>query len=60
MADITSNASGGATPWLAFLLGAVIVALGVLGFFVFSGHKIGPSAPSINVTMPSTTAPSGK
>ncbi len=59
MADTTSTSSG-ATPWLAFLLGAVIVVLAVLGFFVFSGHKIGSSTPSINVSVPTPTAPSGK
>jgi hypothetical protein len=55
MADNTS----GATPWLAFLLGAVIVVLAVVGFFVFTGNKVGPQQPSVNISVPAPK-PSGQ
>lgn len=48
MAD---NRRSGATPWLAFLVGGLIVVLAVLGYFLYSGG--GPAKPelpsSINV-----------
>ncbi len=54
MADST-NSSGGATPWLAFLIGGLIVAVAVLGFFMFTGGHLGaPQAGSpahLNVTV---------
>ncbi|HEY4940157.1 MAG TPA: hypothetical protein VII56_01915 [Rhizomicrobium sp.] len=56
MAD-TSNNSSGATPWLAFLLGAVIIVVAVIGFFVLTGHHIGSNTPSVNVTVPTPAAP---
>ena len=59
MADTTSS-SGGATPWLAFLLGAVIIVLAVLGFFVFTGNHIGSNQPTVNLTVPTPKAPTGQ
>jgi len=54
MADST-NSSGGATPWLAFLVGGLIVAVAALGFFMFTGGHFGApqaSAPThMNVTV---------
>ena len=59
MADTTSS-SGGATPWLAFLLGAIIIVVAVMGFFVFTGNHIGSNQPSVNITVPKSTAPTGQ
>jgi hypothetical protein len=54
MADGT-NSSGGATPWLAFLVGGLLVAVAVLGFFMFTGGHFGaPQASNpthLNVTV---------
>jgi len=32
------SGGGGATPFLAFLVGGLIVAVVVLGFFMYNGH----------------------
>ncbi len=56
MADTTNN-SGGTNPLLAFLLGAVIIVLAVVGYFVMTGNKVGPSQPSINVNVPTPKIP---
>lgn len=54
MADST-NTNGGATPWLAFLIGGLLVAVAVLGFFMFTGGHFGaPQAGNpthLNVTV---------
>ncbi len=48
MAD---NSGGGGTSVLALLLGGLIVAIVVLGFFMFAGHNGGtPGTPS-HITM---------
>jgi hypothetical protein len=54
MAD---NSGGGATPFLAFLVGGLIVAVVALGFFMFNGQHAGnsvnvPSHVSLNVKTP--------
>jgi hypothetical protein len=56
MAD--NSGGGGATPFLAFLVGGLIVAVVALGFFAFNGHQGGsvsvPSHLSLNVKTPSS------
>ena len=51
---MAENGGGGATPFLAFLVGGLIVAVVVLGFFVYTGHQNNaPNVPShltLNVT----------
>jgi hypothetical protein len=51
MAD---NSGGGATPFLAFLVGGLIVAVVALGYFMFNGYDRDtinvPSHISLNVT----------
>lgn len=47
---------GGATPFLAFLIGGLIVAVAVIGYFMYSGagsHK----SVDVNVKAPSVSAP---
>jgi hypothetical protein len=50
-----TDSGGGATPWLAFLVGGLLVAVAVLGFFMFTGgHFGGPQALTpahMNVTV---------
>lgn len=48
---MAENRGSGATPWLAFLVGGLIVALAVLGYFLYSGAgSVEPKLPaSINV-----------
>jgi len=59
MAD---GSDSGATPWLAFLIGGLIVAVVVLGFFMYGGGHFGaqPSTSSVNLTVhtPKVPAPS--
>ena len=58
MAD---NNGGSATPFLAFLVGGLIVAVAVLGVFVVNGsHPWGPANPAkvaINVKTPAPKHP---
>jgi hypothetical protein len=42
--------SNRSTPWLAFLIGGLIVAVAVIGYFVYAGGTVAPSVPeSVNV-----------
>jgi hypothetical protein len=63
MADST-NSSGGATPWLAFLIGGLIVAVAVLAFFMVNGGHLGaPQAANpthMNVTVKAPKVPTPK
>ena len=57
MAD--NSGGGGATPFLAFLVGGLIVAVVAMGFFMFNGQHAGnavnvPSHLSLNVKTPSS------
>jgi hypothetical protein len=49
---------GGATPFLAFLVGGLLVAVAALGFFIFNGHNgtnaYPPSHLSLNLKAPPT------
>jgi hypothetical protein len=53
MAD---DSGGGATPFLAFLVGGLLVAVVVLGFLMFNGHNgtaaFPPSHISLNIKAP--------
>jgi hypothetical protein len=55
MADNDGN--GGATPFLAFLVGGLLVAVVAVGFFAYNGHGgdtgKAPSHLSLNVKTPS-------
>ncbi|HSZ10802.1 MAG TPA: hypothetical protein VK759_01415 [Rhizomicrobium sp.] len=61
MVTIDNNSS--ATPWLAFLIGALIVAVVVLGFVMFTGGHIPGMQQQVmpshmNVTVKAPPAPS--
>ena len=47
--------SNSSTPWLALLIGALIVAVAVIGYFVYAGGGVRPSVPEsvdIDVDLP--------
>ena len=47
MADVVvdKGGSGGGNTMLAFIVGAVLVAVGVIGFFMYNGSHGGGAAP---------------
>lgn len=65
MADNINNTSGGGNTGLAFIVGAVVVVLAVIAFFVF-GRGMTPETKEVNVDVdlpkveaPAVPAPSG-
>lgn len=51
--------SNGATPWLAFLIGGLVVAVAIIGYFVYAGGAAAPSVPeSVNVDVDLPKPPS--
>jgi len=52
---MSDNTGGGSTSFLAFIVGGLVVAVGVLAFLYFGLHVIGPKASSTTTTI---TAPS--
>ena len=51
-----AQSSNGSGPWLAFLVGGLIVAVAVIGYFVYAGRQAAPDLPSgvdINLSVPS-------
>lgn len=65
MADNINNTSGGGNTGLAFIVGAVVVVLAVIAFFVF-GRGMTPETKQVNVDVdlpkveaPAVPAPSG-
>jgi hypothetical protein len=52
---MSDNSGGGSTSFLAFIVGGLVVAVGVLAFLYFGLHVIGPKASSTTTTI---TAPS--
>lgn len=52
---MAESSGSGATPWLAFIVGGLLVLVLVIGYFVYSGG--GPAIPSrsleVNVRAPS-------
>lgn len=50
--------SNGAGPWLAFLVGGLIVAVAVIGYFVYAGRQAAPDlARSVDVHVSLPKAP---
>ena len=61
----TDTSSGGGNAFLAFVVGALLVVVAVLGFFMFTSGRISlhnNPAPSINLNVqtPATPKPSGQ
>jgi hypothetical protein len=59
LADNINNTSGGGTTGLAFIIGAVVVVLAIIAYFVFMRGGVTPGAQSIdvNVKAPEVSAP---
>jgi hypothetical protein len=52
---MAENESRGTTPWLAFLVGGLIVAVAVIGYFVYAGGGSRPTMPEsvdVDVNLP--------
>lgn len=55
---MAQNSGSGATPWLAFLIGGLLVAVAVIAYFVYGGGTSKPSMPeSVNVDVNLPKAP---
>ncbi len=52
------SGGGGGTAFLSFIVGAVLVAAGILGFFMWDNYKSGggPAKTEINITAPKVPA----
>ena len=56
----TDTSSGGGNAFLAFVVGALLVVVAVLGFFIFTGGRLNwqnNPAPSINLNVHSPVTP---
>ncbi|MFZ3004715.1 MAG: hypothetical protein WA047_00970 [Phenylobacterium sp.] len=50
-----AQSSNGGGPWLAFLVGGLIVAVAIIGYFVHAGRQAAPDMVrdvDINLTVP--------
>lgn len=52
MADSTNNASSSSTTFLAFVLGAVVLALGIFAYLYFGGDVPTQDEPDITIELP--------
>lgn len=55
----SGDRGGGATPWLAFLVGGLLVIVAVIGYFVYTGGQskqvdVNIKAPEISVPAPTS------
>lgn len=59
MAENTNSSSGGGNTGLAFIVGAVVVVLAIVAYFVFARGGMGGDAKDVNVdvNLPSVEAP---
>lgn len=48
---------GGSTPWLAFLVGALIVVVAVIAYFMYTGNKPATKSVDVNINTPEVSAP---
>ncbi|MDQ8030140.1 MAG: hypothetical protein REJ23_15545 [Brevundimonas sp.] len=59
MAEGTSNSGGGGNAGLAFIVGALVMVVVVIAFFLFSGGLPGTQKKEVNVdvNLPEVSAP---
>lgn len=59
MAQSETGGGNSATPWLAFLVGGLIVVVAVIGYFMFTGGQPrGPTVPeTVNVDVSAPKLP---
>ena len=58
MADNINNTGGGGNTGLAFIVGAIVVVLAVVAYFVFArGGAPGTKQIDVNVDVPEVSAP---
>ena len=50
MATDTNSGNGG-TTFLSFLVGALLVGVGIVGFFMWDSYKSGAAAPKPGITL---------
>lgn len=52
MADSTTTTSTSSTTFLAFILGAVVLALGIFAYLYFGGDVPAQDEPDITIELP--------
>lgn len=58
MAESETGGGNSATPWLAFLVGGLIVIVAVIGYFMYTGNSPKPTVPeTVNVDISAPKAP---
>ena len=58
MADNINNTGGGNNTGLAFIVGAIVVVLAIIAYFVFArGGGSTPEQVDVNVDVPEVSAP---
>ncbi|MES2861509.1 MAG: hypothetical protein V4701_08555 [Pseudomonadota bacterium] len=59
MAENTNSNSGGGNTGLAFIVGAVVVVLAIVAYFVFARGGMAPETKDVNVDvkLPEVSAP---
>ncbi len=59
MAENTNSNSGGGNTGLAFIVGAVVVILAIVAYFVFARGGMAPETKDVNVdvNLPEVSAP---
>lgn len=55
---MAENSRGGVTPWLALLIGALIVGVAVVSYFVYAGRNVVerdlPASINVDIELPKT------
>ena len=54
---MAESSEGGATPWLAFIVGGLLVLVLVIGYFVYSGGGMPTPSKSVDVSIKAPSLP---
>lgn len=52
-----SGSSGGSAPWLAFLVGGLLVVVAVIAYFMWSGGKVEAPTKTVDVNISAPQLP---